>query len=53
MRFFCSFIVPPRGEPVSEQTQESKSSFRGDEARTLGEGVCGGKVLQGRGQRSV
>lgn len=53
MRFFCSFIVPPRGEPVSEQTQESESGFRGDEARTLGEGVCGGEVLQGRGQRSV
>lgn len=53
MRFFCSFIVPPRGEPVSEQTQESKSSFRGDKARTLGEGVCGGEVLQGRGQRSL
>lgn len=53
MRFFCSFIVSPRGESVSEQTQESKSSFRGDKARTLGEGVCGGEVLQGRGQRSV
>lgn len=51
--FFCSFIVPQRGEPVSEKTQESESSFRGDEARTLGEGVCGGKVQQGGGERSV
>lgn len=51
--FFGSFIVPPRGEPVSEKTQESESSFRGDEARTLGEGVRGGKVQQGGGERSV
>lgn len=48
-----SFIVSSRGEPVSEQTQESQSSFRGDEARTFGEGVCGGEVHQGGGQRGV
>lgn len=51
--FLFSFIVSSRGEPVSEQTQESEPSFRGDEARTLGEGVRGGEVLQGGGQGGV
>lgn len=52
--FFCfSFLVSPRGKPVSKQTTKSKSDIRGVEARALGKRVRRGKVLQRRGKRSL